>query len=127
MALGAADASPWSIRTSPTLNRPESGGVGVKLRFSGEVSSSPISKFAKSRANFLFFLTGSCLCPSELPFLSINFNFVRFSVEISVDLGGNRGNLLCALEFHLVGARMCAPKQTRLGSVHLPGDTRRTH
>ncbi|PKI64509.1 hypothetical protein CRG98_015072 [Punica granatum] len=34
---------------------------------------------------------------------------------------------LCAPEFHLVGARMRAPKQTRLGSVHLPGDARRTH
>ncbi|PKI64002.1 hypothetical protein CRG98_015615 [Punica granatum] len=34
---------------------------------------------------------------------------------------------LCAPEFNLVGARMRAPKQTRLGSVHLPGDARRTH
>ncbi|PKI48236.1 hypothetical protein CRG98_031369 [Punica granatum] len=34
---------------------------------------------------------------------------------------------LCAPEFNLVGARMRAPKQTRLGSVHLPGDVRRTH
>ncbi|PKI77719.1 hypothetical protein CRG98_001889 [Punica granatum] len=35
-------------------------------------------------------------------------------------------SLLCAPEFHLVGARMRAPKQTRLGSIHLPGDARRT-
>ncbi|OWM77933.1 hypothetical protein CDL15_Pgr018502 [Punica granatum] len=56
---GPADASPWSIRTSPTLNRPESGGVGVKLRFSGDVPSSPISKFAKLRANCSISLTGS--------------------------------------------------------------------
>ncbi|PKI71901.1 hypothetical protein CRG98_007706 [Punica granatum] len=34
---------------------------------------------------------------------------------------------LCAPEFNLVGARMRAPKQTRLGSVHLPGDARWTH
>ncbi|PKI50018.1 hypothetical protein CRG98_029589 [Punica granatum] len=34
---------------------------------------------------------------------------------------------LCAPEFNLVGARMRAPKQTRLGSVRLPGDARRTH
>ncbi|PKI72785.1 hypothetical protein CRG98_006814 [Punica granatum] len=34
---------------------------------------------------------------------------------------------VCAPEFNLVGARMRAPKQTRLGSVHLPGDARRTH
>ncbi|PKI68442.1 hypothetical protein CRG98_011167 [Punica granatum] len=34
---------------------------------------------------------------------------------------------LCAPEFNLVGARLRAPKQTRLGSVHLPGDARRTH
>ncbi|OWM72876.1 hypothetical protein CDL15_Pgr023281 [Punica granatum] len=33
---------------------------------------------------------------------------------------------LCAPEFHLVGARLRLPKQTRLGSVHLPGDARRT-
>ncbi|PKI33450.1 hypothetical protein CRG98_046159, partial [Punica granatum] len=32
-----------------------------------------------------------------------------------------------APEFNLVGARMRAPEQTRLGSVHLPGDARRTH
>ncbi|PKH93992.1 hypothetical protein CRG98_049775, partial [Punica granatum] len=34
---------------------------------------------------------------------------------------------VCAPEFHLVGVRMRAPRQTRLGSVHLPGDARRTH
>ncbi|PKI49411.1 hypothetical protein CRG98_030196 [Punica granatum] len=34
---------------------------------------------------------------------------------------------LYAPEFNLVGARMRAPKQTRLGSIHFPGDARRTH
>ncbi|PKI57277.1 hypothetical protein CRG98_022316 [Punica granatum] len=34
---------------------------------------------------------------------------------------------VCAPEFNLVGARMRAPKQTRLGSIHLPKDARRTH
>ncbi|PKI61991.1 hypothetical protein CRG98_017623 [Punica granatum] len=34
---------------------------------------------------------------------------------------------LCTPEFNLVGARMRAPKKTRLGSVHLLGDARRTH
>ncbi|PKI62526.1 hypothetical protein CRG98_017081 [Punica granatum] len=34
---------------------------------------------------------------------------------------------VCAPEFNLVGARMRAPEQKRLGSVHLPGDARRTH
>ncbi|PKI51263.1 hypothetical protein CRG98_028345 [Punica granatum] len=39
----------------------------------------------------------------------------------------NLPSLLCAPEFNLVGARMRAPKQTRLGRVHLPGEARRTH
>ncbi|PKI33407.1 hypothetical protein CRG98_046204 [Punica granatum] len=34
---------------------------------------------------------------------------------------------LCAPEFYLVGARMREAYATRLGSVHLPGDARRTH
>ncbi|PKI52412.1 hypothetical protein CRG98_027193 [Punica granatum] len=34
---------------------------------------------------------------------------------------------LCALEFYLVEARMRAPKQMRLESVHLPGDAQRMH
>ncbi|PKI64636.1 hypothetical protein CRG98_014974 [Punica granatum] len=34
---------------------------------------------------------------------------------------------LCAPEFHLVGARVRGAYATRLGSVHLPGDARRTH
>ncbi|PKI75831.1 hypothetical protein CRG98_003746 [Punica granatum] len=34
---------------------------------------------------------------------------------------------LCAPEFHLVGARMREAYETRLGSIHLPGDVRRTH
>ncbi|PKI73228.1 hypothetical protein CRG98_006363 [Punica granatum] len=34
---------------------------------------------------------------------------------------------LCAPEFNLVGARMREAYATRLGSIHLPGDTRRTH
>ncbi|PKI65205.1 hypothetical protein CRG98_014354 [Punica granatum] len=34
---------------------------------------------------------------------------------------------VCAPEFCLVGARMRVPDATRLGSVHLPGDARRTH
>ncbi|PKI40923.1 hypothetical protein CRG98_038688 [Punica granatum] len=34
----------------------------------------------------------------------------------------------CAhLNFNIVGARMCTPNATRLGSVHLPGGARRTH
>ncbi|PKI56146.1 hypothetical protein CRG98_023464 [Punica granatum] len=51
--------------------------------------------------------------------------------ETGIDPKENRINLketeVCAPEFNLVGARMRAPKQTRLGSVHLPGDARRTH
>ncbi|PKI68257.1 hypothetical protein CRG98_011337, partial [Punica granatum] len=35
--------------------------------------------------------------------------------------------LLCAPEFNLVGARMREAYATRLGSIHLPGDARRTH
>ncbi|PKI78386.1 hypothetical protein CRG98_001207 [Punica granatum] len=34
---------------------------------------------------------------------------------------------VCAPEFHLVGARMREACATRLVSVHLPGDARRTH
>ncbi|PKI75889.1 hypothetical protein CRG98_003723 [Punica granatum] len=34
---------------------------------------------------------------------------------------------LCAPKFNLVGARMREAYTTRLGSVHLPGDARRTH
>ncbi|PKI49384.1 hypothetical protein CRG98_030218 [Punica granatum] len=34
---------------------------------------------------------------------------------------------LCTPEFYLVGARMRETYSTRLGSVHLPGDARRTH
>ncbi|OWM65103.1 hypothetical protein CDL15_Pgr003897 [Punica granatum] len=34
---------------------------------------------------------------------------------------------LCAPEFNLLGARMREAYATRLGSVHLPGDARRTH
>ncbi|PKI41328.1 hypothetical protein CRG98_038281 [Punica granatum] len=34
---------------------------------------------------------------------------------------------LCAPEFRLVGARVRSPNATRLRSVHLPGDARRTH
>ncbi|PKI71090.1 hypothetical protein CRG98_008514 [Punica granatum] len=41
--------------------------------------------------------------------------------------GGNLTSDVCAPEFHLIGARTRAPKQTRLGSIHLPGDARRTH
>ncbi|PKI64180.1 hypothetical protein CRG98_015426 [Punica granatum] len=36
-------------------------------------------------------------------------------------------NPLCAPEFNLVGARMREAYATRLGSVHLLGDARRTH
>ncbi|PKI41315.1 hypothetical protein CRG98_038301 [Punica granatum] len=39
---------------------------------------------------------------------------------------GRRGPSLCTPEFHLVGARMREASATRLGSVHLPGDARRT-
>ncbi|PKI70811.1 hypothetical protein CRG98_008806 [Punica granatum] len=34
---------------------------------------------------------------------------------------------LCAPEFYLIGAKMREAYATRLGSVHLPGDARRTH
>ncbi|PKI48220.1 hypothetical protein CRG98_031375 [Punica granatum] len=34
---------------------------------------------------------------------------------------------LCAPEFYLVGARVHEAYAMRLGSVHLPGDARRTH
>ncbi|PKI26256.1 hypothetical protein CRG98_049055, partial [Punica granatum] len=34
---------------------------------------------------------------------------------------------LCAPEFNLVGARMREARATRLGSIHIPGDARRTH
>ncbi|PKI78486.1 hypothetical protein CRG98_001126 [Punica granatum] len=34
---------------------------------------------------------------------------------------------MCPPEFHLVGARMRTPNATRLRSVHLSGDARRTH
>ncbi|PKI37770.1 hypothetical protein CRG98_041839, partial [Punica granatum] len=36
------------------------------------------------------------------------------------------GSRVCAPEFHLVGTRMREAYATRLGSVHLPGDARRT-
>ncbi|PKI64289.1 hypothetical protein CRG98_015329 [Punica granatum] len=42
--------------------------------------------------------------------------FSRLNVESSV----------CTPEFHLVGVRMREAYATRLGSVHLPGDARRT-
>ncbi|PKI69367.1 hypothetical protein CRG98_010249 [Punica granatum] len=34
---------------------------------------------------------------------------------------------LCTPEFRLVGARMHEAYATRLGSIHIPGDARRTH
>ncbi|PKI37272.1 hypothetical protein CRG98_042335 [Punica granatum] len=34
--------------------------------------------------------------------------------------------MMCAPEFNLVGARMREAYETRLGSIHLPGDARRT-
>ncbi|PKI49663.1 hypothetical protein CRG98_029908 [Punica granatum] len=51
--------------------------------------------------------------------------FPSSGCEISLSLRGRIS--LCAPEFRLVGARMRALNTTRLGSVHLPGDVRRTH
>ncbi|PKI67253.1 hypothetical protein CRG98_012359 [Punica granatum] len=84
----------------------------------------------------------------ELYRLMVTVGTNRFSYKPSVRLDPTPGSLiprclnlfighskhtvhtawrLCAPEFNLVEARMRAPKQTRLGSVHLPGDARRTH
>ncbi|PKI75688.1 hypothetical protein CRG98_003948 [Punica granatum] len=86
IALGTAGASLWSIGTSPALNQWESGGKGC-----GFPAKAPISKFAKSRANFLISFSGSSPSISESTFCLINCDSFPFPVEISADLGGNRG------------------------------------
>ncbi|PKI67431.1 hypothetical protein CRG98_012181 [Punica granatum] len=54
------------------------------------------------------------------PILSPNFCLGR-------EMRDNLARYLCKPEFNLVGARMHKAYATRLGSIHLPGDARRTH
>ncbi|PKI49211.1 hypothetical protein CRG98_030400 [Punica granatum] len=81
-----------------------------------------------------------CLEKSKCPRLSTNYKIsgkVRKAVnkQASKQTGLSPNPLdvpsgvakLCAPEFYLVGARMREAYATRLGSVHLPGDARRTH
>ncbi|PKI52283.1 hypothetical protein CRG98_027325 [Punica granatum] len=72
------------------------------------------------RVHCLLSPSRSCVCCS--PFVGV-CSFLRIGGAGVLNLSG----LVCALEFNLVEARMRALKQTRLGSVHLPGDARRTH
>ncbi|PKI40264.1 hypothetical protein CRG98_039347 [Punica granatum] len=68
-------------------------GIEGKSRvFRRDFPKSPTSQSSETRANFLFFLVGSCSFPPELTFYSFNFNSIPFSVKILVDLAENRGN-----------------------------------
>ncbi|PKI50327.1 hypothetical protein CRG98_029281 [Punica granatum] len=69
--------------------------VGIEGKICGflaKCSSSPISKFPETRANFPFFLAGSCSSSSELSISLFNCNLFPFSVKISADYGENREN-----------------------------------
>ncbi|PKI67358.1 hypothetical protein CRG98_012255, partial [Punica granatum] len=69
--------------------------------------------------------------PSRLDFLSLEFARAKGPKDSTSECVRkkmqNCPRELCAPEFNLVGARVRYAYATRLGSVHLPGDARRTH
>ncbi|OWM89020.1 hypothetical protein CDL15_Pgr017636 [Punica granatum] len=106
----------------------ESPPVVVLLDLNGAVD--PLSACPKAGAGNIV------VAQEKLPYHVVGAGWSTLSV-VSDDGDGFEGverevfivpvRTRSAPEFHLVGARMRAPKQTRLGSVHLPGDARRTH